>query len=83
MMTKLHKDIAMHMIECVQSEDYTDSATIKVTREGYIEREREREREREEGHASYYSHSCGVHTVHFALSLFPTNHRKCPRRPRN
>lgn len=31
MMTKLHKDIAMHMMQCVQSEEYTDSTTIKVT----------------------------------------------------
>lgn len=29
-MTKLHKDIAMHMMECVQSQDYTDSAAVKV-----------------------------------------------------
>lgn len=29
MMTKLHKDIAMHMMQCVQSEDHADSATIK------------------------------------------------------
>jgi hypothetical protein len=29
MMTKLHKDIAMHMIQCVQSEDHTDTSTIK------------------------------------------------------
>ena len=31
MMTKLHKDIAMHMMQCVQSEDHADSATIKVS----------------------------------------------------
>ena len=31
MMTKLHKDIAMLMIQCVQSEDHTDTSTIKVT----------------------------------------------------
>lgn len=32
MMTKLHKDIAMHMMQCVQSDQYTDSTTIKVTK---------------------------------------------------
>ena len=35
MMTKLHKDIAMHMIQCVQSEDHTDTSTIKVTDTAY------------------------------------------------
>ncbi len=29
-MTKLHKDIAMKLMECVQDEEYTDQATIKV-----------------------------------------------------
>lgn len=29
-MTKLHKDIAMHMMECVQSQDYNDVAAVKV-----------------------------------------------------
>ena len=29
-MTKLHKDIAMHMMECVQSQEYSDGAAIKV-----------------------------------------------------
>ena len=29
-MTKIHKDIAMHLMECVQDEEYTDQATIKV-----------------------------------------------------
>ena len=31
MMTKLHKDIAMYMMQCVQSEDHTDTTTVKVT----------------------------------------------------
>ena len=31
MMTKLHKDIAMHMMQCVQSEDHTDTSTVKVS----------------------------------------------------
>jgi len=29
-MTKIHKDIAMHLMECVQDEEYTDQATVKV-----------------------------------------------------
>lgn len=31
MMTKLHKDIAMHMMQCAQSEEHSDNSTIKVT----------------------------------------------------
>lgn len=30
-MTKLHRDIAMRLLECVQDEEFTDQATIKVT----------------------------------------------------
>ena len=29
-MTKIHKDIAMHLMECVQDEEYSDQAVIKV-----------------------------------------------------
>ncbi|CAI8050712.1 hypothetical protein GBAR_LOCUS27818 [Geodia barretti] len=29
MMTKLHKDIAIHMMQCVQSEEHSDNSTIK------------------------------------------------------
>ena len=29
-MTKLHKDIAIHMMQCVQSEEHSDNSTIKV-----------------------------------------------------
>lgn len=29
-MTKLHRDIAMRLLECVQDEEFTDQATIKV-----------------------------------------------------
>jgi len=29
-MTKIHKDIAMHLMECVQDEEYSDQAIIKV-----------------------------------------------------
>ena len=32
MMTKLHKDIAVHMMQCAQSEEHSDNSTIKVTR---------------------------------------------------
>lgn len=35
-MTKIHKEIAMHMMECVQDEKFTDQATVKVsTPKGY------------------------------------------------
>ena len=29
-MTKIHKDIAMHLMECVQDEEYSDQVIIKV-----------------------------------------------------
>ena len=29
-MTKLHRDIAMRLLECVQDEEFTDQATVKV-----------------------------------------------------
>ena len=29
-MTKIHKDIAMHLMECAQDEEYSDQATVKV-----------------------------------------------------
>ena len=29
-MTKLHRDIAMHLLECVNDEEFTDQAIIKV-----------------------------------------------------
>ena len=29
-MTKLHRDIAMHLLECVQDEEFADQAIIKV-----------------------------------------------------
>lgn len=30
-MTKLHKEIAMRLLECTQDEEFTDQATIKVS----------------------------------------------------
>ena len=30
-MTKLHRDIAMRLLECVQDEEFTDQATVKVS----------------------------------------------------
>ena len=30
-MTKIHKDIAMRLIECVNDEEYSDQAIVKVS----------------------------------------------------
>ena len=30
-MTKLHKDIAVHLLECVNDQDFTDQATVKAS----------------------------------------------------
>ena len=32
-MTKLHRDIAVRLLECVEDEEFTDQATIKVRKE--------------------------------------------------
>ena len=29
-MTKIHKDIAMHLMECAEDEEFTDQAVVKV-----------------------------------------------------
>ncbi len=29
-LTKLHRDIAMRLLECVEDEEFTDQATVKV-----------------------------------------------------
>ena len=47
-MTKLHKDIAMRLMECVGDEEYSDQAVVKVSNRVEKEREREREKERDE-----------------------------------
>lgn len=33
-MTKLHRDIAVRLLECVKDDEFTDQATIKVKRRG-------------------------------------------------
>ena len=30
-MTKIHKDVAMHLMECVEDEEFTDQAVVKVS----------------------------------------------------
>jgi len=35
-MTKLHKDIAMHLLECVDDQDFTDQATVKVSNDSSL-----------------------------------------------